>query len=49
MVQGHQIEAYHTPSTKIGCHSRMFNKLIYKALALRPALERYTLKLRLTV
>jgi hypothetical protein len=47
MVQGYQIESYHTPSTKIGCHAMMFNRLIYKALALRPALERVTLKLRL--
>jgi hypothetical protein len=47
MVQGYQIEAYRAPSTKIGCHFMMFNKLIYKTLALRPAPERHTLKLRL--
>lgn len=49
MVQGYQIEAYRAPSTKIGCHFMMFNKLIYKALALRPAPEGHTLKLRLAV
>lgn len=49
MVQRYQIGAYGTSSTKIGWHSMVLNKLTYKALALRMALDRVTPNFRLAV